>query len=151
MIALVAFALGLALVRARGSRPVGLPRLLACLVVAVFLAASVLKDHFGIIDFAAGALCGAMVCVPGVQALQKPRRLEWSLVAMCIVLGPLLGLAMVGIFELCGLIAAIDRMYYVSVFLIVGSCAGLVCALIASILVVLSPRKAEQSLAAESR
>ena len=151
-IATVGFGLAVALARCRLARPLELPRMIVCFGVALCIAASYgYKDGRGILDFVAGACCGAMACAPAVRELQKPRRPAWPLIAACFVLGPLIGLVTFCIPDLFGEFAAIDRAYYLFIFVIIGSCAGLLCAFVTSVIVAFSPGHAEQRDAADSR
>jgi hypothetical protein len=150
-IATVGFGLAVALARSRLARPLRLTRLIVCFGVALCIAAYGYKDGRGILDFIAGACCGAIACAPSVRELQKPRRPAWALIAACFVLGPLLGLVTFCISELFGEFEAIDRAYYLFFFVIIGSCAGLLCALVTSVIVAFSPAHAEPSDAADSR
>ena len=151
LIATVGFGLAVAFTRSRVARPLELPRLIVCFGVALCIAAYGEKDGRGILDFVAGACCGAMAWAPAVRELHKPRRLAWALIAACFVLGPLLGLVGFCIFDLFGEFEAIDRMYQLFRFVIIGLVAGLLGALVTSVTVAFSPAHAEQSNAADSR
>ena len=150
-IATVGFGLALALARARLARPLRLSRLIGCFVAALCIAASVSKDGLGVFDFLAGACCGVMPWAPSAWELQKPRRSEWAIIATCFGLGPLLSLVTFGVSELFGIHAAVDRTHYLTVFLIIGSCAGLLCALVTSVIVAVSQRHAELTDPMDSR
>jgi hypothetical protein len=151
LIATVGFGLAVALTRSRLARPLEMPRLIVCFGVALCIAAYGEKDGRGILDFVAGACCGTMAWALAVRELQKPRRPEWALIAACFVLGPLLGLVGFCIFDLFGEFEAIDRRYQLFRFVIIGLVAGLLGALVTSVIVAFSPAHAEQSDAADSR
>lgn len=124
-----------------GSTP-GPRRAIICLCAAVVLAGSLLADARGILAFLAGAISGALAASRSLLVLEPSSRRSWRLVAACIVVGPVLGLAVFGIAHLVEDISPLDRLHYLWVFLAVGSFAGVLSAGIVGFIVSRSRRRA---------
>ena len=141
VIAVIGFGLALTLARSLAGSPAGLQRLIACFAAALCLAAFSPDDRLGILAFVGGACCGGLVHVPRLRAVSRPRpgRSAWGLIAACILVGPLLGLVVLGISDQLNAIMAVDRAYYVSVFILVGFYAGILGAMVVGVIVALSP------------
>lgn len=99
-----------------------------CVALALVVASSLLADARGLLAFLAGALGGALAASRSALVFEPSRRRSWRLVATCLVVGPVLGLGLFGIAHLVDSISPLDRLYYLWVFLAVGSLAGLLSA-----------------------
>lgn len=83
-----------------------------------------LGEPLGIIPFLAGGIGGAVMFGRPVPRTARQAGRAASLAVICLFAGPLLGLALFGLILLTDEISPLDRTYYLTVLLVIGTIAG---------------------------
>lgn len=104
-------------------------------VLAIVVGSSLLADDRSVLAFLAGAVGGVTAVPRSIRADAQLSWRTWRLPLACLALGPLLGSILFGVAQLSDNISPLDQLYYLRVFLAVGSFAGLLSAGVASLIV----------------
>ena len=106
-----------------------------CAVLMLVLGSSQLSDDRAVIAFLAGVLGGAFAVPISVKTIRSSRQRSWGLPVACLVSGPVLGIVLFVVAQLTTDISTLDRLYYFRVFIVIGSLAGLLTAVVVGIIV----------------
>lgn len=137
----VGFALALALARARGRMPTGLFHLCAGLGIAMVVGVFVPADGRGILALVSGAVGGAVACMQSVRVVPASISRSWWLMGACVIVAPLLALAMPLCLALLETNEPLERMPNVFPFVAVGVVAGVLPAAIVGFISVMAPER----------
>jgi hypothetical protein len=112
-----------------------------CIVFVLVVGSLLLGDDRAVLAFVVGALGGVAVVARSASVSWTSLRRSWRLVGACLIVGPAFGVALFFATDLFTSISPLDRMSYFSIFLIIGSLAGVLGAGIVSVVGSLNVRR----------